>query len=182
MSEKKDSASKFTEKTLNSTELLAQAFKFSQQQCEYLEKTLAGPELQRPEVIVSFGLEFTLKGIASVAKKVIKNPESDEKLLNQAKSFVESHKILRIRRNDINTHFQKIGQGWVCPECKYDIPKYAEIKFLRRPPLEVFLVCKVCNHKTEITKEGYKEFNEMYEDLIGKRWNPKVNGFIWDGS
>lgn len=70
-----------------------------------------------------------------------------------------------LRRLDVHYRLDKLSVGWKCAHCGYSIPKDVEIHGVRRSPLKLYFICKVCEKKSEITSEGYTTFNYLVHYL-----------------
>ena len=157
-------------------------FKKINEQYDFLIKNLKNPELARPDVIESISLEFILSAINYLSNSIDKSSLINENIKKEIETLRIKYPELVLRRLDVHYYMTQLGTGWKCDECQYSIPRDAEIHGVRRPPITIFLICKVCGKKKEITQEGYKEFDNIFGKLIIDeygRWNPLANRFLW---
>ncbi len=166
--------------------LISTLFDRASQQCEMMARMLSDPELVNTAPIFSMGLEFTMKAIGIAARDVLQREQAIPGNLERlAISFLDKHD--EFLACTLNAHYHKndkeMGKGWECGECGNAVPQDPVIEGLRRGPLRVFLSCKVCGRRTELTKDGYMSFMNLFgKNVTAPRWNPRANEFKWDGS
>lgn len=159
------------------------------EQCEFLDKKLRDPNLARPDVIESMVMEFILKAVDVFAREVHR-PAGDVagtgggRLDDVLAAFQAMHARLARRRLDVHLHLQDLAEGWTCPGCGHAVPRDAEVRGVRRPPLVILLRCKACNVTSEVSVGGYAAFQDLFGELYNDGegpWNPLANRFIWKG-
>jgi len=159
------------------------------QQCDFMARNFANRELRNPPAISAIGLEFILKAVVSLKNKMFAlSQQSPTPIKEHAdlwaaiKEFDAAYQSWIFRTLDVNLHLSELSQGWICPECHNAVPERAKIGGIRRGPMAVQLKCRCCGTFSPISEAGESDFRRLFHDLIADpRWNPLVNGFVWDG-
>lgn len=119
------------------------------------------------------GLDLLLRTIAAQSSTLAGVPgltEFAEQLANDLHDAV-----------DVRHHLIELGEGWMCRSCKNDVVAGVVITGLAKDAVRLELACKACGRTTPIGKAGRAAFDERFGDRVGPDWDPRRNGFTWDG-
>lgn len=138
-------------------------------QVRFLAGALSRPEVDRNGVSRT-ALEMILQSVAVNLRKL--EEEETSEIADRIDELQKKH-------TDVARYLDDLKRGWRCRACG---SKVAQAAAARGDPADptVLLVCARCGGETELTEEGRAVFDRVFGELIGRDWQPALNGFRTD--
>ncbi len=159
---------------------LAKIIDVANTQLDLLDDAQRRSEVDKGQLARS-SLDFLLQAIAVEADN-LSSGDVPPALRDAAARFAERERQLRATAIDVRHHLIALGDGWMCGQCKSDVVGGAVISGVQRKKIKIELQCKSCGATSPIKPAGSKVFDGKFGHLVAEGWNPKLNGFVWNGS
>lgn len=95
----------------------------------------------------------------------------DETLRNEIDAYLKTTEQAR-------THLLELAEGWRCSSCKQRVAEDATIANAKEPRLGI--VCRSCGTTSPATAAGHARLAAIFP--VSATWDPRANGFRWDGT
>jgi len=132
-------------------------------QLQRLEQAFSGTEIDRANVTAN-ALEFLLRAIGNET------------------ALGERVAALYRSMEPVRAHLIELGEGWRCQGCQQAVVGAAQISGATSGSPSVELICRNCGISTAIAPIGMHAFTRFFGHLVNHTWNPRANGFGWDGT
>lgn len=132
-------------------------------QLQRLEQAFSGTEVDRATTIAN-ALEFVLRAIG------------------QETGLAERITALYRSAEPARAHLIELGEGWRCQGCQQAVVGGAQVSGVTSGMTSVDLLCRNCGISTPIAPAGMHAFSRFFGHLVKDTWNPRANGFGWDGT
>ncbi len=163
------------------SDVLGNIIDIAQTHLERLESARNRPDVDLDKLARS-ALDMLLEGICAELAPLKHNSAVSAGTRHKVYGFtgkLEAYLKASVR---VDRHLLRLAEDWQCAACTCRIPKEAAISGVQVDSIEVTLVCKDCGKETALTRRGKAAFDEVFGHLAASPiWNPRPNGFRWDG-
>ena len=149
-------------------------------QIHRLRDGAARPDVDRGGLAES-ALGLLLEGVAAHVAPLRHDSTQPGDVRRKATAFCRDVETYRAASLPVGRYLDDLASDWACGRCNERVAKAAAVSGVRLDAIELSLVCAACGEKTRVTGKNFALFEKIFGHVVSPQWNPRANGFLWDG-